>query len=45
MSKAPEKVKAVLKKPHRHKGVELPVGAEVELSKAQAERLTRREVI
>lgn len=45
MTKAAEKVEAVLKKPHRHKGVEHPAGAKVELTKAQAERLTRREVI
>jgi len=38
-------VKATLKKPHRHKGFELPAGAEVTLTTAQAERLARREVI
>lgn len=43
--KKPEAVKAVLKKPHRHGGVEYPAGAEVTLSKDQAERLSRREVI
>lgn len=43
--KTPEAVKAVLKKPHRHKGIEYPAGAEVTLSKGQAERLSRREVI
>lgn len=45
MSKSPDKVQVVLKKPHRHKGVELPAGAKVELTKSQAERLTRREVV
>lgn len=40
-----EEVSAKLKKPHRHKGIELPAGAEISLTKAQAERLTRREVI
>ena len=45
MSKAPQKVEAVLKKPHRHKGAELPAGAKIDLTKEQAERLTRREVI
>lgn len=40
-----DSVKAALKKPHRHRGIEYPVGAEVSLTKAQAERLTRREVI
>jgi hypothetical protein len=40
-----EEVSARLKKPHRHKGFELPVGAEVILTKAQAERLTQRDVI
>lgn len=38
-------VSARLKKPHRHRGIEYPAGAEVTLTKAQAERLTRREVI
>lgn len=38
-------VSATLKKPHRHRGFHYPVGAEVKLTKAQAERLTRREVI
>lgn len=38
-------VKAALKKPHRHKGIQYPAGAEVVLTKAQAERLARREVI
>ena len=40
-----EEVKAALKKPHRHRGIEYPVGAEVSLTKDQAERLARREVI
>ena len=40
-----EEVSAKLKKPHRHKGIQLPAGAEVSLTKAQAERLTRRDVI
>lgn len=38
-------VKARLKKPHRHRGIEYPTGAEVSLTRSQAERLTRREVI
>ncbi|HET8799623.1 MAG TPA: hypothetical protein VFN01_00430 [Marinobacter sp.] len=38
-------VSAKLKKPHRHRGIHYPAGAEVTLTKAQAERLTRREVI
>lgn len=38
-------VKATLKKPHRHGGIHYPAGAEVMLTKSQAERLTRREVI
>lgn len=41
----PEAVKAVLKKPHRHGGIEYPAGTEVTLTKVQAERLSRREVI
>ena len=40
-----EEVSAKLKKPHRHKGIQLPAGAEISLTKSQAERLTRREVI
>lgn len=40
-----ESVKAALKKPHRHRGIEYPAGAEISLTKAQAERLARREVI
>jgi len=38
-------VKAILKKSHRHGGIQYPMGAEVTLPKAQAERLARREVI
>jgi hypothetical protein len=38
-------VSAKLKKPHRHRGFHYPAGAEVMLTKAQAERLTRRDVI
>jgi len=38
-------VKAILKKPHRHNGIQLLAGAEVTLTNGQAERLTRREVI
>lgn len=38
-------VNAKLKKPHRHRGIHYPVGAEVKLTKAQAERLTKRDVI
>lgn len=40
-----EVVKAALKKPHRHRGIEYPAGAEVSLTKDQAERLALREVI
>jgi hypothetical protein len=40
-----EEVSAKLKKPHRHKGIQLPAGAEISLTKGQAERLTRRDVI
>lgn len=43
---APEAgVSANLKKPHRHKGIQYPAGAKISLTKAQAERLARREVI
>ncbi|WP_417500736.1 hypothetical protein [Marinobacter sp.] len=42
---AADEVQAKLKKPHRHKGIEYPAGAEVSLTKDQAERLTQREVI
>lgn len=48
MTKQDEKldvVKATLKKNHRHGGKEYRAGDEVELTKAQAERLIRREVI
>lgn len=51
MAKPEQKVKqgaevnATLKKPHRHRGIEYPAGAEVLITKAQAERLARREVI
>jgi len=38
-------VKATLKKPHRHNGIQLLAGVEVTLTTAQAERLARREVI
>lgn len=38
-------VSAKLKKPHRHRGIHYPAGAEVTLTRSQAERLTRREVI
>ena len=40
-----DEVMANLKKPHRHRGIELPAGAEVTLTKTQAERLARRDVI
>ncbi len=41
----PGLVEATLKKPHRHNGKECAVGEKIELTKAQAERLTRRKVI
>ncbi|NWO05824.1 MAG: hypothetical protein HLX50_09055 [Alteromonadaceae bacterium] len=42
---APELVEVELKKDHRHKGKDYPAGETIEVTKAQAERLKRREVI
>lgn len=40
-----DQVEATLKKPHRHNGIEHRAGGVITVTKAQAERLTRREVI
>lgn len=38
-------VEVELKKAHRHKGKDYPAGESIEVTKVQAERLKRREVI
>lgn len=41
----PGMVEVALLKPHRHKGIEHRPGAKITVTKKQAERLARREVV